>query len=61
MSGIFSESARDALEKSGAVSLGTKVCLAAAFKVVEEAMWGINTMIARCVPAGRIEAGEERG
>lgn len=46
-SGVFSEAARNLLEKSKVVSLGSKVSSAAAFKVLEEAMWGTNTMIAR--------------
>lgn len=58
VSGVFSEAARDALEKNGVVNLGTKVSLAAAYKVVEEAMWGVNTMIARCVC---VQAGREEG
>ncbi|GMK53792.1 hypothetical protein CspeluHIS016_0103780 [Cutaneotrichosporon spelunceum] len=47
VSGVFSETAHKIVDASGVVYLGPKVAAAAQFKVVEEAMWGANTMIAR--------------
>ncbi|BEJ13884.1 hypothetical protein CspHIS471_0310580 [Cutaneotrichosporon sp. HIS471] len=47
VSGVFSEIAHKVVDASEVVYLGPKVSSAAAFKVIEETMWGINTMIAR--------------
>lgn len=54
-SGVFSEAARNLIEAGGVVYLGHKVSSAAAFKVLEDAMWGTNTMIARCAGSRQLD------